>query len=960
MKKEYQDFYDQLKRGIQTAELEQLYEEAGGKSDNGKGLLKMEFEDEVSESRYYRKKYEAIRDSTFWRMTAPLRKAVDFYKLKRYGIQKIHFEDEIPAGKDIQAAQAGKTAIGVHLHLYYEDLLDEFCDYFEHIPETFDLYISCKEGADAEAIRRRAHQVRNVGQVVVRETPNRGRDIAPFYVLFRKELMKYEIVLHVHSKKSLYTGEEKVDWRHEAMDGVLKNEAMVSETLRLLRAKQSKVGLVFGEMTDQLPPSALHWLYNGEKGSQLLNRMHMPFENHMLFYPVGSFFWAKTEAIRPLFDLKLKYDDFEEEKGQIDGTLAHALERVISCVVKNRGYSMYIYDAQEDFYSLDKSYKCFRDYFALNTQNITELIKKEYDVVTFDIFDTLITRLVYQPDDVFRLMERKIACRYGIKVDYLSLRKEAERMAWQEKGDYCNIHHIYEKLPQVSAFCAEQAEELKQMEIDLEYELCIPRKDVRTLFCSLVAAGKKIMLISDMYLPSSVITHMLEKCGYQGYEELWVSCEKGKRKDRNTLWDEFFEKYGKYRTIHLGDNPHSDWQMVGDRGRSVLLLLSPIEQFRFSRQYKKFLPFINGNVENSLVLGCFVNQCLYNSPFALRENGTVRLTDIDNAVQGLFAPIFLQFMSYLQGTSRKNEVLLFLSREGYFLEKLFEIYCKAFHKEERKHLYFLTSRRAASLAQIREYEDLELLFRTNYEGTMSALLRERFGLNPSKLTKNSRVKLPEEKGKVMRALLDYVPELLQEAEAERRTYLKYIEQLLGSEVDWDKITLVDVGYAGTIQYYLMKLLNRPLHGCYMVSGYTMRPEKLDGTYRSMYTFWESELFDDAQLFLEAITAAPHGQVIRFAERAETVEAILKDDTENSEKAAVMQNAVYRYVEKMGALLNEIHPRFDKKLAECMFFECLRNGVIDSELYDYFQVGDGYCVDGNLVFEGSNQKWNIVK
>lgn len=66
--------------------------------------------------------------------------------------------------------------------------------------------------------------------------------MAPFYVLFAKDLLKYECVLHIHSKKSLYTGGEKANWRHEALDGVLKSEDMVKEALRLMRSEHPGSG----------------------------------------------------------------------------------------------------------------------------------------------------------------------------------------------------------------------------------------------------------------------------------------------------------------------------------------------------------------------------------------------------------------------------------------------------------------------------------------------------------------------------------------------------------------------------------------------------------------------------------------------------------------------------------------------------------------------------------------------
>jgi lipopolysaccharide biosynthesis protein len=41
-------------------------------------------------------------------------------------------------------------------------------------------------------------------------------------------------------------------------------------------------------------------------------------------------FWVRLDALRPLLDAHLGEDEFETEQGQVDGTLAHAIERVFA------------------------------------------------------------------------------------------------------------------------------------------------------------------------------------------------------------------------------------------------------------------------------------------------------------------------------------------------------------------------------------------------------------------------------------------------------------------------------------------------------------------------------------------------------------------------------------------------------------------------------------------------------
>lgn len=911
----------------------------------------------------YKERYDAMAASTCWRVTKPLRKCMDLIRGKRIESpeKSVNLPGPSPESSVHQNLPQSKPWIAVHLHLYYEDLLEEFCGYLDHITEPFDLYISCKEGADMEKIRHSAQRISNVKTVIVRETQNRGRDIAPFYVLFREELLTYECLLHIHSKKSLYTGEEKAEWRHWALDGVLKNKTAVAEILHYLKNAEPKAGLVFGEMTDTLPLMALHWLRNEPKGRELCSRLNIKFENNMFFYPVGSFFWARTDAIKPLFDLQLTYEDFDEEHGQIDATLAHALERVIACLVKQHGFRTCIFDPVSEQFSFERSYKSFKTYFSYTKENIPAMLINNFELVSFDVFDTLITRLVYEPDDVFRLMERVIYSKWNKKISYLPIRKEAEALAASRKGDFCNINDIYESLPEVSVFTAEEANELKELEIQLEYDLCIPRKDSLEIFNRLVNAGKRVILVTDMYLTSEIITRMLKKCGYEGFEAIWVSCEKGLRKDRDTMWEEFFRVYGKNKTIHIGDNPHSDCQLVGDRMRSNMPWLSPRDQFHFSGQYEKFQRFLHTSVENALIMGCFVNQIFYNSPFALCEKGFGEINSIEQAAKGIFAPLFLCFSQYISKTCSSENTLLFLSREGYFIQRLYNKYCIAFGVIPCNGYYFLASRRAVSVAQIRDYKDAKELLKTNYKGKISTFFSERFGLETPQIEEDVHISLPGDETDVIGALTSMADSILKRSDFERNTYCSYLKALLGDSFDWDSAVIVDVGYAGTIQYYLMKILDRPLDGRYLATEYNVKPLKLGGSCSSLYNFKTSKLFEDTQLFLEAVTAAPFGQLICFdKDENGSVLPIYKEKTESCwQSAKKFQEYIYEYVEMIGSILKDIQPCFDKELAETILSEVLRAGIFGEKMEGIFTVYDGYCMDGEWVYDEKETKWVLV-
>lgn len=120
----------------------------------------------------------------------------------------------------------------MYLHLFYTDLLEEFLDYFQNIPCPFDLYISCVKGADKGKIWQKAKEsLKQLNRVDVCICKNRGRDIAPFYVTFGRELEQYEYLLHVHSKKSKHIEKGGADWRVYSLRNLLGSRELVEEIL---------------------------------------------------------------------------------------------------------------------------------------------------------------------------------------------------------------------------------------------------------------------------------------------------------------------------------------------------------------------------------------------------------------------------------------------------------------------------------------------------------------------------------------------------------------------------------------------------------------------------------------------------------------------------------------------------------------------------------------------------------
>lgn len=239
---------------------------------------------------------------------------------------------ELPLG---YATSEGPQRVAVVLHAFHTGLLAEFRAYLDHIPVPADLFIS----TDTEAKRTVVSACFadwSKGSVEVRVTPNRGRDVAPKLVGFAAAHERYEYVLHLHTKSSPHES-RLVGWRGYLLDTLLGSPGVIRGVFEAF-ARAPRLGMLAPQHIDELRPW-IRWGENHAQAEELAARMGFPLPHSApLDFPSGSMFWARTAALRPLLDLHLGFDDFQDEAGQTDGTLAHAIERLYFLVCEQAGF----------------------------------------------------------------------------------------------------------------------------------------------------------------------------------------------------------------------------------------------------------------------------------------------------------------------------------------------------------------------------------------------------------------------------------------------------------------------------------------------------------------------------------------------------------------------------------------------------------------------------------------------
>ena len=192
---------------------------------------------------------------------------------------------------------------------------------------------------------------------------------------------------------------------------------------------------------------------------------------------------------------------------------------------------------------------------------------KRYDVISFDIFDTLIFRPVALPTDVFYMMGESLDL-----LDFKNVRVWAEwnaRMKCRQKNGHTEVslQDIWENLEEDTGL---NAEEGMRLECETEEKLCYANPYMLQVWKRLQELEKRMIIVSDMYLPRSCIERILQKAGYTGAERIYISNEYGENKAGGDLFHRVIRDFSGARIVHIGDNPHSDQKMAKASGLDIL------------------------------------------------------------------------------------------------------------------------------------------------------------------------------------------------------------------------------------------------------------------------------------------------------------------------------------------------------------------------------------------------------
>lgn len=487
---------------------------------------------------------------------------------------------------------------------------------------------------------------------------------------------------------------------------------------------------------------------------------------------------------------------------------------------------------------------------------------EKIQVVSFDVFDTLIKRSVPNPHDVFCLVERYcIENRISIPNNYKEKRIIAERTVNQLNNRPSTIQEIYE------FFCNEFGGDpvrLEEVEKLVELNVCMPNLKVKDFYQECIQKKIRVIIISDMYFDSAFLKKILDNCGITKYEKIFVSCEYRATKTTGDLFEKVRSEIGiiPKQWLHIGDNPTGDIKSPQKLGIATYQV-PPDKRCKYP---------IRANILNRLDFN-MTNKIVDITSKSLNEREVMGAR--------VLGPILAGFSKWLSEELENKGIhkVFFLSRDGFSMKTAFDLI--NFNKFETT--YIFASRRSWTVPAIwleSDYEDILKNISMPPKTTVKNFLT-RLGL----VAENCLAEIQQ-----CELLLESVinKEDMLESRAFRKLYCLIRKQVIdNSKREYDavvkylqdkcvngKFAIVDIGYNGTMQKALKKILESAkieaeIFGFYM--GINPKSKLIRNHEIDAYSFLygpglNSDYQDKINAFIsvfESIFLAQHGSTYRF-------------------------------------------------------------------------------------------------
>ena len=482
------------------------------------------------------------------------------------------------------------------------------------------------------------------------------------------------------------------------------------------------------------------------------------------------------------------------------------------------------------------------------------LKKDKYEIISFDIFDTLVNRIFLSSEDVFEIVRRFYIKRYGGELDdFVSHRMNTEHSLWKrtEAGVF-TLDNIYCEMKKY--YPNDTCEKLKEIELEIEGKVILINQNNIAIYNEIV--DRKKILISDMYLERKYLEKILSQLGIKNYAALYISGEQKAAKYNGKIFKIIGDNVGgKNEILHCGDSFRGDFIMPRLSGWSSCW----IKKYRnpYIRKYKKY------SMSDSLLVGLLNNRFLYNEYY---------YTNIGYAILG---PLLYCYVRWIETQLRENCIgkVVFLARDGWCVKKAFDYLFADTYETE----YMYVSRKSAVNAVSNEAVDVNSLLHKykfrNRETLESVLLK----LGVDDIKDVQKIEISRNKlymGAYNHLIEPYFKEIQESNETQRQFLVEYV----GNLFDRDEVAVVDVGWHGTIQDCIKEICKDNV----CVRGLYLGLEDNKQEYK--HAFLNDSIFDANMIpfirgIVETFFTAPHPSTIKYVKSNDIIKPVFSNNDE---------------------------------------------------------------------------------
>ncbi|CCZ00020.1 putative uncharacterized protein [Clostridium sp. CAG:793] len=492
-----------------------------------------------------------------------------------------------------------------------------------------------------------------------------------------------------------------------------------------------------------------------------------------------------------------------------------------------------IYNA-DFFYTIEVKYND-------KLEKIKQLIASpKIKCVSFDIFDTLITRPFYEPLDMFRIMDKdyRELTHNDVGINFSKIRVISENICRENKRNTdpecqeVTLDEIYDTIHTQYEISKDVLEKLKKKECEYEIRFCKRRDTIHELYELALDMGKKVIFTSDMYLPEDVIVKILKENGYTEYTKLYLSSTVKKIKWTGDLYRHVFKDMGLEpgEMIHMGDNFESDYKRAKELGMNSIHIPKTIDVMtktnytnNLAQPLIKSLPFWRDNAESIRFMGircmmAVVANKLFDNPFKTFDHRTDFNSDpylIGYYALGMYVYGVTKWI--LDETNDRYDKVSFMARDGYLILESYKI-MKELYSNPAVEEYLYVSRKALIPVMIVDKLDFYKLseiieIQTHSPKNVIKYVKNILDIDEEKLEKlckeqnisyTKKFQNNEEFNRYIKILVDNFYD--EARHKEKREKLKeYFNKIMG-----DKPATFDVGYSGRPEFYLTHLCGKSI------------------------------------------------------------------------------------------------------------------------------------------------------